>query len=211
MAALSINKNIPNLITILRIILVIPIIAIMICNSFGICYSFKIEHQTINISWNMIIALILFIIASISDWLDGYLSRKYHLVSDLGKILDPIADKVLVNSVLVIFAVQNKIFVVFVLIFIIRDVIVDALRMVSAKQNLVIAANIWGKLKTVLQMLAIIVMFILGTNLEQVAWWTWGIQNILIYLACITSVISGLIYIQRFIRTKKNEQNIIVK
>lgn len=206
MVALSIKKNIPNILTIIRIALSIPIIVLMMLNSFSICYSIELNtNNIINIDWNSIIVLILFIIACITDWLDGYLSRKYNWISVFGKILDPIADKVIINSIFILFAIQTKTNVAFVIAFIIRDIVVDAIRMYASSKNIVIAANFLGKLKTVLQMLAIIIMLVLGCTINSVvSWWYWSIQNLFVYFSLLISIVSGIVYIISFIKINKS-------
>lgn len=209
MVALSIKKNIPNILTIIRIVLSIPIIILMMLNSFSICYSIELNNNNIiNIDWNSIIVLILFIIACITDWLDGYLSRKYNWISVFGKILDPIADKVIINSIFILFAIQTKTNAAFVIAFIIRDIVVDAIRMYASSKNIVIAANFLGKLKTVLQMLAIIIMLILGCAINSVvSWWYWSIQNLFVYFSLLISIVSGIVYIISFIKLNKSAKN----
>lgn len=186
-------------------ILVIPILVLFFIPLIGNIYSFQIEQFTINVSINNFIILILFIVASISDWADGYISRKYKWVSNFGKILDPIADKVLVNTLLIILGSQNYTLLVFTILFVIRDIIVDAMRMYSASNKIIVPANIYGKIKTVLQMLAIILVLMIGAPLDNdlPLWWYWGVQNILMYFALIASLLSGFIYILNFIKSSK--------
>ncbi len=190
--------------------MVIPIIVLMMLDPLKPLYSFDIANSKFPVAVDLysIICLVLFILASITDWADGYLSRKNNWITDFGKILDPIADKVLINSIMILFAVQKKTSVAFTILFISRDTIVDAIRMIAAKKQIVIAANIWGKLKTVFQMFAIIEIFILGVNIDLISsWWYWGIQNLLMYIALFFSLLSGFIYVQRYIKTTKRLPN----
>lgn len=205
METLNFKRNIPNILTIFRMILVIPILVLFFIPLIGNIYSFQIEKFTINISINNFIILILFVIASISDWADGYISRKYKWVSNFGKILDPIADKVLVNTLLIILGSQNYTLLVFTILFVIRDIIVDAMRMYSASNKIIVPANIFGKIKTVLQMLAIILILMIGAPLHDnmPLWWYWAVQNTLMYFALIASLLSGVIYIADFIKSSK--------
>lgn len=205
METLNFKRNIPNILTIFRMILVIPILVLFFIPLIGNIYSFQIEKFTVNVSINNFIILILFIIASISDWADGYISRKYKWVSNFGKILDPIADKVLVNTLLIILGSQNYTLLVFTILFVIRDIIVDAMRMYSASNKIIVPANIFGKIKTVLQMLAIILILMIGAPLHDnmPLWWYWAVQNILMYFALIASLLSGVIYIANFIQSSK--------
>ena len=148
----KILRNIPNMLTIFRIILIIPIIILfLIDTNFKTCYSLQIDGNTINIDLKYIIIALLFIIASISDFFDGYLSRKYHWQSNFGKFWDPLADKILVNVTFVLLAIVNFTHIGFVLVFIIRDIIVDGIRMYSSSKNIVLAADKFGKLKTFFQ------------------------------------------------------------
>ncbi len=186
--------------------MVIPIIVLMMLTPLAPLYSFDISNSTFPVAVDLysILCLVIFILASVTDWLDGYLSRKYNWVSDFGKILDPIADKVLINSIMILFAVQQKTSVIFTILFISRDTIVDAIRMMAAKKQMVIAANIWGKLKTVFQMFAIIFIYLFGVNVDMIAgWWYWGIQNLILYIALFFSLLSGLIYIRNYIKINK--------
>lgn len=205
METLNFKRNIPNILTIFRMILVIPILVLFFIPLIGNIYSFQIETFTVNVSINNFIILILFVIASISDWADGYISRKYKWVSNFGKILDPIADKVLVNTLLIILGSQNYTLLVFTILFVIRDIIVDAMRMYSASNKIIVPANIFGKIKTVLQMLAIILILMIGAPLHDnmPLWWYWAVQNILMYFALIASLLSGVIYIANFIQSSK--------
>lgn len=133
--------NLPNKLTMLRMIMVIPFIATLLMNMKGI-------------------ALILFIVASFTDFLDGYLARKNNLVTNFGKFMDPLADKLLVCSALVCLTDMKHIHVLVTLIIIGREFIVSGLRLVAAEQGLVIAASKIGKSKTVFQMLGIILKII---------------------------------------------------
>lgn len=146
----------------------------------------------------------LFVIASFSDFLDGHIARKYNLVTNFGKFMDPIADKLLVNGLLIILlvpavtpadaSIQMAIPVIATLIMIARDLIVDAIRLIAASQNRVLAANIFGKIKTVLQMVAIPLVLL---NDWPFALFDGGanIALIVIYLATLASLFSGIIYI----------------
>ncbi len=166
---------------------------------YSTCVPFDKDYDYTNVSLCFLIAGCLFVIASITDWLDGFLARKYKWVSNFGKFWDPIADKVLINSVLICFAAAQYIPFYIPVIMIARDVIVDAQRMSAAKKDIVVAANYWGKLKTVLQMVGIIVIFfffnaqydVLKSSLH---WVFWAIQNLMLHLATIMSIASGIIY-----------------
>lgn len=189
--------NTPNKITITRFILTIILIAIMVFpyNSYNI----NIPYLG-NTGFNVIdlVGCIIFIVASITDFIDGHLARKNNLVTDFGKFMDPLADKFLVNSSLIILAVQksNLLPVLIVVLMIGRDIAVDGIKLISAKKGRTVAANIYGKLKTVFQMVAIPVIFLNGFPFNYLLKEnTYIITIILASLACLMSLISGVIYI----------------
>ena len=213
-------KNIPNILLVLRMIMAVAVTALVICDcyfrtktiySISDLFLYTYDDPTTrqgycSISLLMLIAGCLFALACITDFLDGYLARKYNWVTDFGKFWDPVADKVLINSVLICFAFHCFIPVWIPVIMIARDVIVDAQRMVVAKKNIVVAANIWGKAKTVLQMLGLIFIFFFCCGTEYAyhpAMW-WGIQNGVMYLATIMSIVSGVIYMVNMHKASKN-------
>lgn len=144
--------NLPNKLTVFRVILVFVIIIIQLLN-------FKNEFLGIPIT--LIIIDIIFIIASITDKLDGYIARKTNQVTTFGKFLDPIADKILVITAMIILVEFQKLPTWIPAIVIMREFIVSGYRLIAVQKNgEVIAASIWGKLKTVTQMVAIIFAFI---------------------------------------------------
>jgi len=217
------KQNIPNMLVILRMVLAIAVVTLILldgycCPGNKIIYTIKdiflkdskgINKDYCDITLYMLLAGILFVLASITDWLDGKLARKYNWVSDFGKFWDPIADKVLVNSTLIAFAWCDLIPVVIPIIMIARDVLVDADRMIAAKQNIVVAANIYGKMKTVLQMIAIIFIFFLFSRHDFTthALMYWLVQNLLMYVATLMSVFSGVIYFKQISKAKKEKAN----
>lgn len=189
--------NTPNKITITRFILTIILIAIMVfpynsCN-INIPYLGNTGFNVIDL-----VGCIIFIVASITDFIDGHLARKNNLVTDFGKFMDPLADKFLVNSSLIILAVQksNLLPVLIVVLMIGRDIAVDGIKLISSKKGRTVAANIYGKLKTVFQMIAIPVIFLNGFPFNYLLKEnTYIITIILASLACLMSLISGVIYI----------------
>ena len=184
--------NLPNKITTFRMICVVFIAIFLLIPTDGI-----LVVPFFELPITSIIAWILFIIASISDFVDGYIARKYNLVTDNRKFMDPIADKLLVNTVLIILSVYGVIPVICTIIMIARDTIVDAVRMNAVRKNIVVAANIFGKLKTVLQMVALIFLLINDFGLSTLLNLPEGlyIGQILLYLATIASFASGVIYL----------------
>lgn len=187
--------NTPNKITITRFILTIILIAIMVfpynsCN-INIPYLGNTGFNVIDL-----VGCIIFIVASITDFIDGHLARKNNLVTDFGKFMDPLADKFLVNSSLIILAESNLLPVLIVVLMIGRDIAVDGIKLISAKKGRTVAANIYGKLKTVFQMIAIPVIFLNGFPFNYLLKEnTYIITIILASLACLMSLISGVIYI----------------
>ncbi|WP_416325320.1 CDP-diacylglycerol--glycerol-3-phosphate 3-phosphatidyltransferase [[Eubacterium] hominis] len=183
--------NSPNKLSLFRIILV-PVIAVL--------YLLPVEMDGIVLTFQQIevilnpmdlIVLALFAIASFTDFLDGNIARKRNLVTSFGKFIDPIADKLLVNTMFILFAVHGVVSVVPVIIMIWRDTIVDGLRMNASKSGVVVAAGMAGKLKTVLQMFAII--FLLLQNVPF-AFFHIPLTDILVWGATLASVVSGLKY-----------------
>ena len=194
--------NLPNKLTVARMILVILLIAFLLIPPAWLGNEPIILFS--NVYLRYFIAAIVFIVAAITDYFDGYLARKFNLITNFGKFMDPIADKMLVNSMLIILTVPHQAFVgqisvpvIFVVLMIARDTVVDGFRLVAANQNKVLAANIFGKAKTVLQMIAI-VMFLFND-------WPFShqmqsdsfpiVSMIVIGAATFVSLLSGFIYI----------------
>ena len=146
------KMNLPNKLTLFRIILV----PIMVIVSF-----FDIPGSFLGISTTMWIMELIFIIASITDKLDGYLARKNNQVTNFGKFLDPIADKILVVAAMILFVGMGRLPAWIPIIVIFREFAVSGYRLIAVQNNgEVIAANVWGKLKTVTQMIAVILAFL---------------------------------------------------
>ena len=153
--------------------------------------SFTLFNASISIS--RVIVLVLFAFGSFTDYLDGHIARKNNLVTTFGKFMDPIADKLLVNSLFILLTTIGEIPAIACVIFIGRDIIVDSVRMICVERQVVIAASIWGKLKTVLQMVALIVTLVIFPfgNVCQI------ISKVLVSLAAIASLFSGIDYIAK--------------
>ena len=157
------------------------------------------------LTWLNIALFVFFVIASYTDHLDGKIARSRNMVTDLGKFLDPIADKLLVNSLVIFLSIPGVLFagqIAFpywcAIILVLRDIIVDALRFMAATKGRVIGANIFGKLKTVLEMVCIgaILLNDFPFSYFDSSWIEpLRITNILVYLATIASVVSGAIYL----------------
>ena len=174
------KMNLPNKITILRMIVVLAIIVLALLpegDKFGF---WKLEYDYRSLS-----ILALFIIGSYSDHLDGHIARKNNLVTTFGKFMDPIADKLLVNSLFIILTGMGQIHWLVTVIMVGRDIIVDVIRLIMVERGTVIAASKLGKLKTVTQMIALILVLALP-GVKYVAYAT--------YLAAAISLISGVDY-----------------
>lgn len=181
--------NTPNKITITRFILTIILIAIMVFpyNSYNI----NIPYLG-NTGFNVIdlVGCIIFIVASITDFIDGHLARKNNLVTDFGKFMDPLADKLLVCSALIALVDFDKVAAWIVIIIIAREFIISGFRLIAADNGVVIAASYWGKFKTTFQMIMIILL-ILDLNYPFS-----GVVNMVVtYIALILTVVSLIDYI----------------
>ena len=193
--------NLPNKITLSRIIMTIFIIFILLFPFYLVNISFpKFNVGGIIVDLKYIISGVLFVIASLSDFIDGNLARRNHQVTDTGKMLDAIADKVLVNSVLVIFASNGFINPIIAVIYIFRDEVVNALRMHAAKNGVIVPASMSGKIKTFAMMTGLSLMFFYNIPFELI---NIRVDEFLIYFATIMSVVSGIEYYRAIIKKKK--------
>ena len=193
-------NNIPNILTVFRILFIPLILVFLAIDSNITIYSFKITDINYRIDLYDLLAGLFFILASITDALDGYLARKFNWISDFGKIWDPIADKVLTTSVFILLASKNVTLWYLIVIMVSRDTIIDAYRQTVAKKNIVVAANLFGKLKTIFQMIALIVLILVFNNSKNIyssssIWQYYSVQNILVFICTFLSVVSGIIYI----------------
>lgn len=151
------NKNLPNRLTNIRLIISFIIIIMLLFPFSMLNINFKkfLVNDILIIDLKMLIVGVLFIIASITDFLDGYLARKYNNTSDYGKLMDPIADKVSVNSILIILSAYGYIHPVVPVIVVMRDTVVNTLRMFAANNGSIEAAKTTGKFKTAFLMIGI--------------------------------------------------------
>ena len=181
--------NLPNKLTVGRILLV----------------PFFVAALLIPFPMHTLAALLLFIAASVTDLLDGKIARKNHLVTDFGKFADPLADKILVLSALLCFVQLGWCDCVAVIVVLFREFAVTSIRLIAASKGKVVAANIWGKVKTVTQMVAIITILVLRSAgdivslaigdvpMMNTAFYITG--ECLIWISTIFAIISGVIYI----------------
>lgn len=188
--------NLPNKLTVMRILLVFVILIVSFLN---------IPGEVFGISLKFLIIEIIFIIASITDHYDGYLARKNNQITTFGKFLDPIADKILVVTTMLLLTERGTLPAWIPIITIFREFLVSGYRLVEAKEGgNVVAANIWGKIKTVTQMIAIMLMLIdsnkffafRATKLPM----PWMILNILgsimMLISVIATIFSGYTYLK---------------
>lgn len=182
---MKLQFNVANQLTIVRIV-AIPLYLLVLY---------------INRDWSNVLATIIFIIAGLSDFLDGYIARKYNMVTDLGKILDPIADKILVAAALIALIDLDRLFWWVAVIMLARDFTMEALRNLAASKGVIIAAGIWGKLKTTFQMVAI------GMITFKITWLgiNWNILGqICMYIALALSLYSAFVYFRDYFKEYGN-------
>ena len=169
--------NTPNKLTIARVIMIPFFVAFLMYDIAGDAGK-----------W---IALVIFIAASITDTLDGYIARKYHLVTNFGKFMDPLADKLLVCSALICFTATGKLAAWITIIIIAREFIISGFRLVAADNDIVIAASYWGKFKTVSQMFMLILLIAdLGGAFNMIA-------QVLIWVSLVLTIVSLIDYIAK--------------
>lgn len=168
--------NLPNKLTILRVIMIPFFLIFMLTNLGGESGKY--------------IALALFVVASFTDFLDGYLARKYKLVTNFGKFMDPLADKLLVGAALISFVELEKLPAWIVITIISREFIISGFRLVASDNGVVIAASYWGKFKTVSQMIMIILLILDFQSQVFVV-----LENVFIYIALILTIVSLVDYL----------------
>ncbi|MDY4787964.1 MAG: CDP-diacylglycerol--glycerol-3-phosphate 3-phosphatidyltransferase [Bacilli bacterium] len=181
------KMNLPNKLTMIRMFCVILMLIVFFIDG----PKFTIFDTEFSVT--RLIVLILFAFGSFTDFLDGHIARKNNIVTTFGKFMDPIADKLLVNSLFILLTATGEIPSICTVIFIGRDIIVDSVRMICVEKQIVIAASKWGKLKTVLQMIALITTLII---------YPFGgvcttISLVLVILATIASLFSGIDYVYK--------------
>lgn len=180
----KINMNLPNRLTVIRIILT-PVFLFFFLADY-------IPH-------NNIIALIIFVVAALTDMADGKIARKRNLITNFGKIADPIADKILASAILLGLMLMDMCSIWVILIILTREFAISAIRISAASQGLVIPANIYGKVKTVMQMVfSIIVLILLSIQgfLTAEIPYLGIIVNVMMWILAIVTLFSGLIYMK---------------
>lgn len=179
--------NLPNKLTVFRVILI------------PFCIYFLMFS---NLQQGALIALILFVVASFTDFLDGYIARRDNLVTDFGKLMDPLADKLLVTSVLIGFIALDMVPAVVVMLIIAREFIVTSLRLIASNKGVVIAADVFGKIKTVLQMVFLIngmaLLYVAGLDVLHTQILVWlKLHELLMVAMTVMTLLSGWNYIYK--------------
>ncbi len=185
--------NLPNKITLFRIILSIMLLVLLIF-PFDMCGLSWPSYQvfgSITINLEYIVGGVIFLVASLTDFLDGNIARKKGLVTDFGKVMDAIADKVLVNGVLIVLACNGFINVVIPVIIITRDIFVDSIKMVAGNKGKAVGASLLGKLKTICMMIGLTLVFFYNLPFELL---NINVAEGLMYAATVLSIISGIQY-----------------
>ncbi|MBQ7743552.1 MAG: CDP-diacylglycerol--glycerol-3-phosphate 3-phosphatidyltransferase [Lachnospiraceae bacterium] len=168
-----IDKNLPNKLTMCRVI-AIPIFIVLFMLGFRIG------------------SAVVFVLASITDYFDGVIARKYNLISNFGKLMDPLADKMLVITALFLLTETREVHFLCTLIVILRELTISSIRLIALEQNKVIAASMWGKFKTATQMVAIILLLFKFYNINVVCYYiTYG----LFYISTALVIISLIDYV----------------
>lgn len=184
--------NLPNRITMARIVLSVLLLVMLLMPWYSLGVEFPVyQVATLTVNLKYIIAGIIFLIASTSDFLDGYLARKNNMVTDFGKVMDAIADKLLVNGLLIILAYDRIISIVIPVVIVSRDIVVDSCKMISGQNGKVVAASIMGKLKTICMMSGLTLTMFYNLPFELIGF---PVADILLIAAVILSVISGAQY-----------------
>lgn len=178
--------NLPNKLTVIRMIMIVPFVLLLLGGFhqwgwFTAVFGGILEYVDY-------IALVLFIAASLTDLVDGHIARKYNLVTNFGKFMDPIADKLLVCAAMICLVEMGRIPSWVVIIIISREFIINGFRLVASDKGVVIAANYWGKFKTTFQMIMVCLMI---ANIEAIA----VVTNVIMWIALVLTVVSLIDYL----------------
>jgi CDP-diacylglycerol--glycerol-3-phosphate 3-phosphatidyltransferase len=180
--ATMINFNLPNRLTLSRIVIVPVIVGLLMFPG----------------RWSCLVAGLLFVAAGVTDLMDGRLARQNNQITNLGKFLDPLADKILINSALIMLVGNGWVPGWAAIIIICRDIMVMGLRAIAADEGIVIAADTYGKLKTVLQIIALVPLII---HYDLLGIPSHGLGMIMLYISLVLTVFSGYNYFATFYRT----------
>ncbi|MCR5256075.1 MAG: CDP-diacylglycerol--glycerol-3-phosphate 3-phosphatidyltransferase [Acetatifactor sp.] len=178
--------NLPNKLTIMRVILILPFVILLLGGNAGL---FGTETFVTDM-----IALGIFIVASLTDLADGKIARKYNLVTNFGKFMDPLADKLLVCSALIALIEMDRIPAWVVIIIIAREFIISGFRLIASDNGVVIAASYWGKFKTTFQMVMVCMMI---SGLSAMYGWFSILTDVIMYIALVLTVVSLVDYLYK--------------
>ena len=191
------KMNLPNKLTVLRVFMV-PIFIFLFLLSSGKIYPMTISTLSYEFGYTIdlfrLLSAIVFLIASVTDFFDGYIARKYNLITNFGKLLDPLADKILVLSSLMLLSANGEIHIVWIIIVAVREISISAIRLVCLEQGNVVAASIYGKYKTAIQMIFIVLMLF---NIHTISSAAFLITYILFVVSEILVVVSCVDYIYK--------------
>lgn len=176
------SMNLPNKLTIFRCILIVPFVVLLL-NGYDL------------------IATVIFVVASLTDLLDGKIARKYNLVTNFGKFMDPLADKLLVCSALICLVEMGRLEAWIVCIIIAREFIISGFRLIASDNGIVIAASYWGKFKTTFQMIMVIVLMLNFQNNIMII-----IGEVLVWISLALTVISLVDYVAKNIDVLKEQK-----
>lgn len=178
------KMNLPNKLTIFRVVLIVPFVVVLLGGETGWFGSNRLIPD--------IIALVIFVIASLTDLIDGKIARKYNLVTNFGKFMDPLADKLLVSAALIALVEMGRIPGWVVIIIISREFIISGFRLIASDNNVVIAASYWGKFKTTFQMVMVCLLIV---NLGVMFRWVQVLTDVIMWIALALTVISLIDYL----------------
>ncbi len=177
-------NNLPNRLTVFRMLLVPLIMVFLLTDVFS-------GKSILTVGVSNILAAGIFAAASLTDWFDGRIARKRHMVTNFGKVMDPLADKLLVVAVILCFVARGIFPVWCAMIVLTRDFLVTGMRVVAVAEGLTVAANIWGKVKTAIQMVGMILLILFGTS--DIVWQSVTAQ-LSVYLTTAATLMSGIRY-----------------
>ena len=191
------GMNLPNKITCARLVIAVAVLIILCVpwDVIGVNWKTFDVLGVQNVDLKYIVAGVLFLVGSVTDFLDGYIARNYNLVTDFGKVMDAIADKVLVNGVLILFACGEdpRLHVIIPVIIITRDIVVDSIKMASGNKGKVVAASWPGKIKTICMMIGLTLLFFYNMPFAFIGHGI-PVGDFFVYVATIMSIISGCQY-----------------
>ncbi len=177
------KMNLPNKLTLFRVVLIVPFVVLLLGGQAG---WFGENTMIPNV-----ISLAIFIIASLTDLIDGKIARKYNLITDFGKFMDPLADKLLVSAAMICLVEMGRIPAWVVIIIISREFIISGFRLIASDNNVVIAASYWGKFKTTFQMIMVCLMLVLVPTVR----WMVILTDVIMWIALILTVVSLIDYL----------------